>query len=283
MTLFIFLTDCNCQIKKCTISGRLVGRSSSSIVLIDALDRPDRPIAEIPIKDSTFTFELDVNPLKAYWLIFEDEYGSPDGLHPITIFPDQEKIRLILYDSKRILQDKIYGGTLNKQFAEFIKEVKSKYDPKFKPYYDSLRVLRQSDNSFIKVNQERDSIDKEKHSWCYNYYDQNQTIVSYYLLLDELTIGFNIGLFNEKYSDLSRIKNLVKNLSDKYPDHPYNKRASELIAAYDKIKVGGEFIDFTLPDLDGNKITLSQVIKGKIALIDLWHPGVDHVSLPAEA
>jgi len=270
ITSFIFLIDCHCQIKKCTISGKVVGRPSSSIVLIDALDRPDRPIVEIPVRDSTFTFELDANPVKAYWLIFEDQYRSSDGLRPIIIFPDQEKIRLILFDSKRIVQNKIYGGKLNNQFAEFISELNSKYNSLIKPYYDSLEVLRHSDNYYKKVNQKIDSLEKERHSWCYKYYDQNQTIVSYYLLLDELSIGFNIGRFNEKYSDLGKIKNLVLNLSAKYPDHPYNKRASDLIAAYDKIKVGGDFIDFTLPDIDGNKITLSQVIKGKISLIDLW-------------
>lgn len=271
ITLFIFLTDCYCQINKCTISGRVVGRSSSSIFLIDALDRPDRPIAEIPIKDSTFTFELDANPVKAYSLIFKDDlYGSPYGIQPITIFPDQEKIRLVLYDSKRIGQNKIYGGKLDKQFAEFISELNSKYNFLIKPYFDSLGVLRQTDNYYKKVNQKIDSLNKEKHSWCYRYFDQNQTIVSYYLLLDELHSGFYLDPYDEKYSDFLSIKNLVVNLSTKYPDHPYNKRANDLIAAYDKIKVGGDFIDFTLPDIDGNKITLSKVIKGKISLIDLW-------------
>ena len=205
ITLFIFLIDCNCQIKKCTIIGKVVGRSSSSIFLIDALDRPDRPIAEIPIIDSTFTFELDANPVKAYSLIFEDEFKSIYGLHPIIIFPDKEKIRLILYDSERIVQNRIYGGELNKQFAEFKGELKSKYDPLLKRYYDSLRGLKQPDNFSKKINQKIDSINKEMHSWCYIYYDQNQTIVSYFLILDELTDEFNTGPFDEKYSDLSRI------------------------------------------------------------------------------
>ena len=36
------------------------------------------------------------------------------------------------------------------------------------------------------------------------------------------------------------------------------------------IKVGGRYIDFTAPDLNGTKHTLSHEISGKIALIDLW-------------
>ncbi len=262
--------NCSSPLKKCTITGRIIGRSSSSIWLSDALGRPDQPIAEIPITDSTFTFELDADPVKAYMLNFYDDLNGPNGIYPIIIFPDQEKISLILYDSKRMVQNKINGGNLNKQFAEFIGLIKSKYDPLLKTCYDSLSVLSQTDNSYKRINKTLDSIIRDKHSWCYKYYDQNQSLVSYYLILDELHIGFSAGGFDEKYSDFSIIKNLLIRLSAKYPGHPYNRISNDLIAAYDKIKVGGEFIDFKLPDIDGNMITLSQVIKGKIALIDLW-------------
>lgn len=306
LILTVLQISCNRPIEKCTISGRVIGRSSSSLILINALDRPDPNQAKIhiPIKDSTFSYEFNANPKQAYWLIFEDDYSSPNGIHPITIFPDKEKIKLVFYDSKRIAQNKIYGGKLNRQFALFTEESESKFDSQMKPYNDSIQVLMKQDNylsdeskqlnkkmenaqsqdSLIviykkmdalgdnaytkpakEINRHLDSIYKEKYSWCYNYYDQNQTIVSYYLILREL-----MDYLYTNYSDLSRLKNLVKSISVKFPDHPYNKTAKDLLNAFDQIKVGGEFIDFTLPDLNGNNITLSKSIEGKIALIDLW-------------
>ena len=36
------------------------------------------------------------------------------------------------------------------------------------------------------------------------------------------------------------------------------------------VKVGGSYIDFSAPDLEGNMVKLSDQIKGKVALIDLW-------------
>jgi peroxiredoxin len=116
------------------------------------------------------------------------------------------------------------------------------------------------------INRHLDSLYKEKYLWCYNYYSHNQTIVSYYLILNELMYSYN----DNKYSDLSKIKNLVENISAKYPGHPYDSVAKDMIDAIDRIKVGGKFIDFTLPDLNGNTINLSKTIEGKIALIDLW-------------
>jgi len=262
--------NCSSPLKKCTVTGRVVGRSSSSIWLSDALGRPDQPIAEIPITDSIFTFELNADPVKAYMLNFYDDLNGPDGVHPIIIFPDQEKISLVLYDSKRMVRNKIYGGNLNKQFAEFKGVLNSKYDPLLKPCFDSLSVSGKTDNFNKKVIQKLDSINREMHSWCYKYCDRNQSLVSYYLILDELHIGFITSVSDEKSSDFPSIKNLLIKLSAKYPGHPYNIISNDLIAAYDKIKIGGEYIDFTLPDTNGNMITLSQVIKGKIALIDLW-------------
>ena len=44
----------------------------------------------------------------------------------------------------------------------------------------------------------------------------------------------------------------------------------KLWRASQSVKVGGNYIDFTAPDLDGNDHTLSEKIEGKVALIDFW-------------
>lgn len=301
--LSVFLTSSKGQFEKCTISGKVIGRSSNSLVLITTLEDPRFAKIHIPINDSTFTYEIDASPSQAYWLIFEDDL-SEGRLMPVTIFPDQEKIQLILYDSNHSGQNKIYGGVLNKQYSSFTEKVNSIFDPLVKPYNDRLQVLREQDKyispackelntkiektqnqdslvvlykssealgekAFTKpvqeINRHLDSIYKERYLWCYNYYDQNQNIVSYSLLMKEL-----MYFYNPKYSDLKRLRNLVEKFSSKYPGHPYNKTAMDRINSFDRIRIGGEFIDFTLPDLQGNIITLSTAIKGKIALIDLW-------------
>lgn len=160
--LAILQISCNSQLEKCTIIGRVVGRSSNSLILINALDRPDPNQAKIhiPIKDSTFSYEFNAIPKQAYWLIFEDDFSSPDGIYPITIFPDKEKIKLILYDSKHISQNKIYGGELNKQFASFTNDSKLKFDPIMKPCYDSIEVLMKENNYF---SEKFKKLDKETH------------------------------------------------------------------------------------------------------------------------
>jgi peroxiredoxin len=301
--LTVFLTSNKGQFEKCTISGKVIGRSSNSLILMTPLEDPRFARIHIPINDNTFAYEINASPSQAYWLLFDDDF-SAGRLNPITIFPDQEKIQLTLYDSDHSAQNRIYGGILNKQYASFTEKVSSIFNPLVKPYNDSLQILNSQDKYLspeckeldkkigatqnkdslivlykisealgekaftkpvLEINKHLDSINKERYSWCYNYYDQNQNMVSYSLLMQELMYSYD-----PKYSDLKRVRNLVEKFSSKYPGHPYNKTANDRINSFDRIRIGGKFIDFTLPDLQGNSITLSTAIKGKIALIDLW-------------
>lgn len=55
-----------------------------------------------------------------------------------------------------------------------------------------------------------------------------------------------------------------------FPEHPYSKILEELDETFDPI-VGNPFNDFTAPALfGGEEYTLSELVKGRPALIDLW-------------
>lgn len=52
--------------------------------------------------------------------------------------------------------------------------------------------------------------------------------------------------------------------------HPYTKQIEEILEGIKTIKVGGLFIDFSAPTIEGETIRASDLIAGKVALIDLW-------------
>ncbi len=60
-----------------------------------------------------------------------------------------------------------------------------------------------------------------------------------------------------------------RNFADTLMEHPYHRMLSEIVKAGQAVP-GNKFIDFTAPDLDGCNKTLSELIDGKIAVIDLW-------------
>lgn len=52
-------------------------------------------------------------------------------------------------------------------------------------------------------------------------------------------------------------------------DHPYHRFMSEQVS-YGELHPGSHYIDFSAPDLNGRMVTISDIIDGKIAVIDLW-------------
>ena len=85
-------------------------------------------------------------------------------------------------------------------------------------------------------------------------------------------------LLKELTKQIRRSKRLsAKDIIDVYNQVYANKFADNDIDSYmqnwilsQSIKVGDSFIDFTAPDVNGVMHTLSEEIKGKVALIDLW-------------
>jgi thiol-disulfide isomerase/thioredoxin len=61
-----------------------------------------------------------------------------------------------------------------------------------------------------------------------------------------------------------------KMLAEKHPGHPYISLIGNIIEGRKNTRIGGRFIDFSAPDLNGQMIKLSDIIEGKVALLDLW-------------
>ena len=69
-------------------------------------------------------------------------------------------------------------------------------------------------------------------------------------------VSFWLSHYDEVYKDLFPESNV----------HNLAKVAIEGAKAYE----GAPYQDFTLPDTEGNRVSLSSLIDGKVALVDLW-------------
>jgi peroxiredoxin len=114
-----------------------------------------------------------------------------------------------------------------------------------------------------KINEKDKLIKQEYITWQQDYIQKNNTILSYFLLIENL-------VYSKEFVDFLMAKESYKKLSGKFTGHPYNELVGNLLQSMENIKAGGKYINFTAPDLDGNLHTLSDEIEGKIALIDFW-------------
>lgn len=124
----------------------------------------------------------------------------------------------------------------------------------------------------LKIIKLKDSLVVEGDKIVEQYQLQNVSLFDYSQIINRLS-AFTSFVKNEykgNGSALDYLENKCKIYEKNYPNHPYNKLSKELIANLRQVAVGGHYIDFTAPDLDGKMVKLSEEIKGKIAILDLW-------------
>lgn len=106
---------------------------------------------------------------------------------------------------------------------------------------------------------------KQKENYVREYFSGKRNEVFYYWLIEELkkTKENREELGEELFTDYQEMAKL-------YPQHPYTDLGKTLINGLNTIKPGGKYVEFIAPDLNGNLINITDKIRGKIALIDLW-------------
>lgn len=299
------LFSCNTEHNvTCIIKGRVIGRSSDTIILTKGTDNFRSAKIKIPVIDSAFAYKLEIPQTEAYFLIFKDELDQ-GFMRPVYLFPENGEINCRLYSFDEFGKNQVEGGKLNKDFADYNKTYEEIFKPKYQPLNDSSNALMMRNEYFSEemnniqrdlrsvkddetrlilfkkiedlqssgadlspkgkaIRKKRDLVSEEMNRWRYNYIERNPSYMTYYFVFQDL--------MSVKYNKINMddIKKNYEVLSKKYPDHPYTQLIKEMIAGNANIKVGANFIDFSAPDLTGKTYRLSEIIKGKIALIDLW-------------
>lgn len=126
-------------------------------------------------------------------------------------------------------------------------------DAEDKVYTEEFKALQKKSRE---VNSKYRAYERE-------YILSKPTMVGLYLLMQQIMRMRD----SEEGSDVIHI--YKTKYADQFADNPMTDYVKLWIASRE-IKVGGKFIDFTAPDLEGLHHTLSKEIEGKVALIDLW-------------
>ena len=289
--------------------GEVFNVPYQSLTLMKAtedFDHGERVIIELV--DGKFEHELVADVLEVYVFFFEEQMAM-GPFQPFYFVPDSERIYFRLYPSEDIEVTEIRGSEATKERHAMRSKSREKFQPLFQPifeiqgqliesgeffsdqykkyqdayekaideenyekavYYTSRRVelMESGDNVSEKgrvIVDEIDSLRAIQIQWQLDYLAESLSLNSYFLLIQFINmIDYHKSL---TFEDL---KNLAVKFYDKYPDHPYTRLTKAMMEAHKRIQVGNKFIDFSLPDLEGNMHQLSTEIEGKYAIIDLW-------------
>ena len=278
---------------KTIIKGEVFDRPiSKNLLLVKAFDdaRFDK-VATIPIVDGRFGYTLSSNENQAYNFIFEEEFYA-GSMRPITFFAEGGTLDMKLHDSKEFLRNEIEGGELNYTFSNFNTKTRdvfySKYmaiEDEYKsispeqlfsdsyheirarlknaktheekiPIYKEMEDLRKKGLDKSELGREKyakgkllfDAFSRDK----YEYIKSNLDVVSLYMVIDDLmSIEYN-------NVDIALVKEAFDALSGKFPNHSYTKLGVNLLHAINDLKPGGQYVNFTAPDING--INLSYIL-----------------------
>lgn len=287
--------------KTYTLNGTLVNSEDDTIILYQPHEDPYYQNIKIPVEEGKFSYEFEVDDPVGYDLMYWNN-GEPGGRW-MTVFLEKSDIELTIYPQDEWDKNKVDGGDINDQFSKYkaikyerffaeIVEISNNlnqlqknggyYSPsmqnlvkqagqvegdeleKVEKHIADLRRenLHISDSAKILIKRNRDLF-KELKEWEGEYISKNNDIIAYYLFFTELS--FNPGNIN-----LQEGIDYYKKFSSNYPDHPYNTMTEIKLESLANIKPGKKFKDFTLPNLQGEEVSLSQKVRGKKAVINLW-------------
>ena len=306
--LFVFclnFTNTFAQNIRCKLEGKVIGRNSKSLLLLKVTENFQFEGIKIPIVKNAFSYELETPFVEKYELIFEDEIA--EGFKSVEFFAENCTINFVLHPLEDFNKNTITGSALTQKMKDFerqkmleiltqnkpiqvildsLKRIDNFYSEKAKQLqlkfrsatsYDegvrqelALGELRESGemwtpSALIQMNK-RDSILWQRLKWEYEYIRQNPDIFSYSLILNLI----NSYSENKKNVDISVLTELFPTFSKLYPSHPYTTQIAEMLNAIHNLKVGDHYLDFSAPTVDGEVKKVSELIKGKVAVIDMW-------------
>ncbi|WP_296316835.1 TlpA disulfide reductase family protein [Winogradskyella sp. UBA3174] len=288
------------------LKGEVIDRDSKTILLAKATEdmRQEDKVMLIPIENGKFEFEFTPEDMQAYQLVFEDEHLD-GGWRSIMFFPEEGVTTFKLYSMDRFSENIISNNGLNADLNKFNTDVAVQFEQKSRLFfkrneelgYENLRseaskalseklnkaktqeekvVMYDAMEDLGEKGLDRSELGKKRDAEYdvmmgeyldsrYNYIIDNPTMVSYSFLIEDLT-----------YIDLKnigeeRVLVAFNKLKEKYPNHAYTKLGDNLFRALKDLNPGGEYVNFTAPDSNGNVVEFKTVLSNnKIVLLDLW-------------
>lgn len=293
----------------CHISGTVVDRPDSKYAILLEAGKNFRtsPIIPIPIVDGKFSYTLKDDMPRVYDLTFDDDYSK--GMWKTrSFFTGNGYVEFSCGDNKvdkiepfkSDLPDNILylniEETLDNRYANQLESVNDQISPMFddnsvySPEVQSILKKMESAVSDEEKDKLKDSYfriqkgPKEKY-YSKEYLDLEKKGYEIIWSRDSLKrsmisdtpnlVGLNYiktAIFsnNESWKDIPSYIKLFETLyKDNMNDHPYTKEIIEMIEARD-VKTGNKYPDYKVTREDGSTEQISSLIKGNVAVIDLW-------------
>lgn len=290
------------------LTGTIEGAAGkyALIVPVDKNDvlHEDKPLARIRIRNDKIDAFLSLDSLSVYEINVPTDLGLytflpffADSPELYVTYSKDERGEARIYTSSESPWNAFYGSyreTKRKAFQEdwsvydrlsdSLKRENKYYTKEYQELWDRhndasgaqldsftvlLRKLEMSGEKLTPDGQARDSLAHEisKRELDYDRAHlcrEKPTLATFYLVTNAmrnaLRLNHDVGFWLSHYDSVYK---------DIFPGSNVHHLAQEVVEGA-KIYEGAPYQEFTLPDKEGNRVSLSSLIDGKVALLDLW-------------
>lgn len=245
--------------------------TSDTLLLLKATEdaRQENQGVKIPIVDGAFNYEFSSEEVLAYQLIFKEELDKGHA-KPITFFPTQGTVSFKLYNIKDFSSNEVTGGPLNSKYKAFTSTLLNPFNNAVTSIYREFEAVTYQDRHSTAFNtianklrtasqEERMAIYKEMNALKeqgldksalgkevdakykglemryfkdkYEFINANPTVVSYYLVIEDL-----MKVKNRKELNKKTVLNAFKTLKEKFPEHSYTALGNTLMNGINELK-----------------------------------------------
>ena len=242
----------------CHLAGKMANRPQTSRLILIESNKNTRgtPWISIPVRNGVFEYDFYTDHEKAYELICWDDLLN-GCWYPVTFFAENGTVSFTI--SAIDTRPPYRIETLN-------------------PLTTALRLFEAEGEdkfSFDELNARRDTLEKygrfesEAMQALWKKFDQVEQASQHPSLVGLFILKMKVENARKDEDVTPYLEVFQKVYASRYPEHPYT-REMQMFIDNNQPKTGNRFIDFSAPDLNGNMVQLSEQIRGKVALIDLW-------------
>ena len=292
----------------CHISGDGFEAKSVRVCLIWEDIRNSNDYQEIKVRDCRFDSEVILDTNQVYEIIIpHPEYGYStyrtaaffysrdgvrfgvkpeiDGERVVLVNPTGENLKYYGYKNHR---DSLFMNRYIELMAsqDSLNTIGQMYDSRWVDMCDMLNndELSQDVRDSLTIETNKMSMSGENRTFAgqmwqkqwHAYrsdkqdYDYNYLVESDSDQMGLFVIMDNIHISQQRNSDISKWLNLYENkYMELYPDNRMHELINTAGTAASMVE-GRHYIDFTLPDEYGNEKSLTELIGGKVAVVELW-------------
>lgn len=189
---------------------------------------------------------------------WEQLYAKDDQFDADNTFSEAGKRLLASLDSVHDL----LSQRQNKQAEEELAVKRNALYQRQKELQESGRWYSSDYNAF---REQMNAIRQEQDDWTRQWIAHHSSLVGLYLLQEQIT--------REKQSDAyyqALITLYETQFEKRWETHPLARSVRNAIDALSFLRQGGMYPDYTADDFEGNPVRIAELIKGKVALVDLW-------------